>query len=108
MIKKCKMFSETFSCQVYRMYVFTNPCQVRSHSSDCWANRKVRHSHPGLPAAAEGTHASPGKVTVLYLGSCEYWLNFVPRIIAVNVGLDHVKDRWAFQNKDGSEHKEVG
>merc|ERR1712168_671209 len=29
------------------------------------------------------------------------------RIIAVNIGLDHVKDRWAFQNKDGSEHKEV-
>ena len=29
------------------------------------------------------------------------------RIIAINIGLDHVKDRWAFQNKDGSEHKEV-
>merc|ERR1712088_463372 len=29
------------------------------------------------------------------------------RIIAVNIGLDHVKDRWAFQKEDGSEHKEV-
>ena len=26
---------------------------------------------------------------------------------AINVGLDHVKDRWAFQKADGSEHAEV-
>ena len=25
----------------------------------------------------------------------------------ISKGLDYVKDRWAFQNKDGSEHKEV-
>ena len=25
----------------------------------------------------------------------------------MNIGLDHVKDRWAFQKEDGSEHKEV-
>jgi len=29
------------------------------------------------------------------------------RVIATNIGLDYVKDRWAFQAKDGSEHKEV-
>ena len=29
------------------------------------------------------------------------------RIIATNIGLDYVKDRWAFQKEDGSEHPEV-
>jgi acyl-CoA oxidase len=29
------------------------------------------------------------------------------RVIATNFGLDYIKDRWAFQKKDGSEHKEV-